>query len=368
MKSVVPVLYDSGAPVSGAVVRLNIGPSQYVSGTSGADGTANLVVDSRLQDTQFEISAAGFQPYGLHVNLGLVGNLQLRVGLGADPSRPQDLILPPLVRTSKPLPNLGDAGNFWVDRINGTDQFCALRMSLDGKDLTPLIKESQGLTFNCWRIFCQGSIAQNGVLDLFPQRIGDAYYSTLANLCRLLNGQGIVPLLTVFADNQDVQLGPPHWSRLAETVAPFTVLLSGGNEWTKNGFNPQALPIPPVHLWSRGSDVGDAAPPKANGGTFSEFHPRRDFPKALDDAVASATFLHGGGYGKLVVDEPPRMGTDGSDPVYANAQTCWRFARHYATEWAGAVFHSRAGQRGVLMDDLTRTCAAEWSRGFLNAP
>lgn len=369
MKSIVPVLYANGAPIAGASVRVNVGPNQWVSGTTAADGTANLVVADSLQDTQFEVAATGFQPYGTHVNLGLTGNLQIRVGLGADPNRPNDIILPALTPLAPPKPVLVPSGPYFVDGsgqrvvINGTDQFTALRQFIDGVDIAPLIRESRALGFNCWRIFCQGSIAQNGILNLFPQQIAN-YYTLLAEGVRRLNDAGIVPLLTVFVDNQDVQLGNDHWVRVAVAVRPFTVLLSGGNEWSKNGFKPPSLPDPGLPLWSRGSDVGDVAPPAPNGATFSEFHPRRDFPKSLDDSVASATFLMQNGFQRLIADEPPRMGTDGSDPVYADPHSCWRFARHYATEWAGAVFHSRSGQRGVVMDDVTLACAKEWCRGM----
>ena len=264
---------------------------------------------------------------------------------------------------SLPLPDLSDAGNFWGSRINGTDQFCALRLFLDGKDVLPLIQESKDLGFNAWRIFCQGSIKQNGMLDLYPQNTPN-YYTSVSALSGFLNQHGIVPLWTAFVDNQDVGLGIDHWHALGTALAPYTVLLSGGNEWSKNGFDPQSLPAPPVKWWSRGSDVGDVAPPAPNGGTFSEFHPRRDLPKSLDDAVASATFLRGRGYGKLIADEPPRMGADGSGPEYADPQVCWQFARIYATLWTGAVFHSRSGQASTLMDATTRACAAAWCRGF----
>jgi hypothetical protein len=266
-----------------------------------------------------------------------------------------------------PLPDLSDAGAFWRTRLNGTDQFCALRRFLDGQDVLPLIRESLDLRFNVWRIFGQGSIAQNGLLELRPQTTRD-YYTSVAALSGFLNQHGIIPLWTIYADNQDVGLGVDHWVHFTEAVAPYTVLVSGGNEWSKNGFDPQSLPTPPLPWWSRGSDIGDAAPPIPNGATFSEFHPRRDLPKSLDDAVASATWLRGRGYGKLIADEPPRMGRDGSAPEYADPQVCWQFGRLYATEWAGAVFHSRSGQTSTLMDDVTRACATQWSRGFVDVP
>jgi hypothetical protein len=56
------------------------------------------------------------------------------------------------------------------------------------------------------------------------------------------------------------------------------------------------------------------------------------------------------------------MGEDGSAEVYANPTICWQFARHYASQCAGAVFHARPGQKGVLMTpgSTTAQCAQMW--------
>jgi hypothetical protein len=369
MKSIVPVIYANGGPVAGAQVRLNIGPNQWVTATTAADGTAGLLVSSALQDTQFEVAAAGFKPYGLHVNLGLSGNLQLRVGLGADPSRPNDLILPPLESATIPMAVLRAKGVDFVDQsgarvvLNGTDQFMALRQILDGMDITPFITESHDLGFNMWRVFGQGSIAQNGLLQLSPTEGG--YYEALGKLIEVLNNKGIYLLFTVFVDNQDIHSDAGHWLRVADIVRGKGVLLSGGNEWSKNGFDPRTLPDPAVAFWSRGSDVGDVAPVQPYG-SFAEFHPRRDLPAALMDTVASPTFIYGTNHlgNPLIIDEPPRMGANGSGAEYADPVMCWKFARHYSTECGGAVFHSRSGQSGVLMDPTTRACAEAWSRGM----
>jgi hypothetical protein len=374
MKSIVPVLDVNGQPISGASVRLNTGPNLFVTATTGQDGTANLVVDDSLEDTQFEIVAAGFQPYSRHIDLGLKGNLQLRVGIGADPNRPEDLVLPPLERAKPPMPQLVIRGRDFIDMttnervvLNGCDQFCALRMFIENKPLDDLLDESATLGFNVWRVFGQGSKQQNQIMDLRPSSLPN-YLTAVRDFATLLNTHGIIPLFTVFVDNQDVKSPVSLFTDVAEALSTTTALLSGGNEFPKNGFDPTALPNPGVPFWSRGSNLGDASdgPPKPNGATFSEWHPRRDHPKALDDTIASATniFFTRKFNVPLVIDEPPRMGTDGSDALYTNPAICEQFARGYAVLCAGAVFHSRAGQRGVPMDDQTRACAQAWIRGL----
>lgn len=250
--------------------------------------------------------------------------------------------------------------------FNGVDAFCAFRQFLDGVDLEPWFVESRDLAFNLWRVFLMGSVKQNGVLGLGPADGG--YWDRLRPFADLLNAKGIVLLATVFVDAQDVMRGVQdkndHWMRVAGALRGSATLLSGGNEYHKNGFDPGELTDPGM-LWSRGSDLGDAAPYRPYG-SFAEFHPRRDLPAALMDTVASPVFIHGVNNltSPLIIDEPPKFGTNGSGPVYADPFTAYRFARHYATECGAAVFHNYFSQRGQLMDAPTRACAAAWSKGM----
>jgi len=254
----------------------------------------------------------------------------------------------------------------------GTDQFTALRMLLDGIDLQPFIEESLALGFNLWRVFGQASSTENGYYDLRPTE--PHYYETLEALAHRLAINGIYLLFTTYADNQVIGSGLEHWTTTAGVLRPYQdgVFLSGGNEWQKNGFDPAGLPSPNLTWWSRGSSLGDEKPPTPNGATFVEFHPRRDYPKALDDTVASATYIeHTFGFTQpLIIDEPPRMGDDGSGDVYADPAIVWQFARHYATQCAGAVFHARPGQKGVLIDpaSMTMQCAVAWVDAWQGVP
>src|SRR5262245_15611216 len=235
MKSIVPVLDDNGQPVSGASVRLNTGLNLFVTATTGQDGTANLVVDDSLEDTQFEIVAAGFRPYSLHIDLGLKGNLQLRVGIGADPNRPQDLLLPPLERAKPPMPQLVIRGRDFIDMttnerivLNGCDQFCALRMFIENKPLDDLLDESVTLGFNVWRVFGQGSKQQNQIMDLQPASLPN-YLTAVRDFATLLNKHGIIPLFTIFVDNQDVKSPVNLFTDVAKALSATTALVSGGN-------------------------------------------------------------------------------------------------------------------------------------------
>lgn len=250
--------------------------------------------------------------------------------------------------------------------FNGVDAFCAFRQFLDGVDLEPWFVESRDLGFTLWRVFLMGSKAQNNVLQLSPNV--DYHAGQLRPFADLLNAHGIVLLATVFVDAQDIMPSArdrvTHWQRVADVLRGSATLLSGGNEYHKNGFDPVELSDPGM-LWSRGSDLGDAAPYRPYG-SFAEFHPRRDLPAALMDTVASPVFIHGVNNltSPLIIDEPPKFGTNGSGPAYADPFLAYRFARHYATECGGAVFHNYFSQRGQLMDAPTRACAAAWSKGM----
>ncbi len=265
-----------------------------------------------------------------------------------------------------PVPHLEVRGRDFVDAdgqrlvLNGLDQFCAYDQFLRGGLNDVLFDESKVLGFNLWRVFLTGSVAQNGILELRPDRA--AYYEGLRLFADLLNQHGIVLLATVYVDNQDIKAGPDHWHRVADALRGSVTLLSGGNQWSKNGFNPGDLTDPGM-LWSRGSDVGDAAPFQPHG-SFAEFHPRRDLPAALMDTVASPVFIDKTLSAPLVISEPPRMGSNGSGDAYTDPFLCWKFARHYATECAGAVFHNANSMRGQVMDATTRACAAAWSKGM----
>lgn len=363
-------------PIAGAKVYVDdVTPPGGHGGITDVNGYVEFVA-SDLPISYVFVSAPGFEDYYVGGLSLPPGNFQIRIGVAPDPARPNDLILPPLVAIAPippPIPHLEIRGIDFVDPdgvriiLKGTDQLRAYRDYLDGVDLTPLVNESKELGFNMWRVFLMGSSRQNGILDLRPTDPG--FYDYLTEFATYLNINGIIPLATVFVDAQDIitdindQLN--HWAAVADRLRNTATLLSGGNEWHKNGFNPGYLPDPGM-LWSRGSDVTDAEPFKP-WGSFVEFHPRRDLPAMLLDSVASPVTLYNRGfYIPIIIDEPIGFaeetypGRRSNDPRLA-----WRLARHYSTETAGAVFHNDSGMRGQFMSQTIRHCAEEWQRGMI---
>jgi len=254
----------------------------------------------------------------------------------------------------------------------GHDQFTAIRMVLDGVDLQPYIDESMHYGFNLWRVFAQASSTENGYYTVRPDEPN--YDLAVTELVERLSEVGIYLLLAVFADNQVLNTPMSQWLHIADVLRPYQdfVFLSGGNEADKNGFDPYALQNPNMKWWSRGSwtiEKGEhEGPPDPEGATFCEYHNRRDYPKGLDDTVASQTYIQFD-YRYVVplfADEPPRMGTDGSGDPFLDPAICWRYARNYASGWAAAVLHMRCGQKAALIPpgSIDDAIASAWAQGM----
>lgn len=367
---------------AGATVSIHTGtnPDTFAVATdSNGDGYVPQQVDDALGDSTIKIDAAGFKPYAVHFKFRNIRDnaneprpLNQQVNVGSD--------IPALVPEGPPipppgtLPSLRQQGRDFVDVsgqrivLAGTDQFLAFRQFLSGMDLTPWFVESRELGFNMWRVFFQGSKAQNGVLQLDPREPG--FYEHVRPFANLLNQQGIVLLATIGVDQQDIQSPPEHWSRMYHELDGTATIISKANEWTKNldGKRPDQFPNPPASFpWSQGSDQQDARPFQPNGPVV-EFHPVRNFITAMRDAVASPTqILDVWGYGnvRLIFDEPGRMGAvDASPAEFADPKHCYEYARLVSTLCAGLVFHNRAGQSGQLMPEGTKACAREFMRGM----
>lgn len=254
----------------------------------------------------------------------------------------------------------------------GVDQFTAYRLWLDGVSLDPLIQESLDLGFDLWRVFLMGSAPQNKIFTLSPHEGG--FYDRLHDFATYLNAAGIVLNANVFVDAQDVLpngLGHfDHWHHVADALRGTLTLLSGGNQYPKNGFDPFSLTDPGL-VWSRGSSTADPPvyEPKPRGASFCEFHPRRDYPAMMMDTVASPVTIqtrdHVGE--PLLITEPIGCAVPPYDPTKRSddPRLFWRLARHYATECAGAVFHNDAGMRGDLMPAAIKDCAVAWVDGMI---
>lgn len=344
---------DSGArPIHGALLSATSGAGPW-QGMTNVEG--EFIANLTPAHYDVTVSAPGYVTRSLPADLADPGTITIGLDAAVSSIRIQGINF---------LDAVGQRQVFC-----GTDAFCAFRMFLDGgpQALEPLFSESNDLGFDLWRVFFMGSQAQNGVLDLNPRDPG--VYDQVRPFADLVNSKGLTLLATVNVDAQDkcptVTEQRENWTEMARRLTGSNTLISLGNEWRKNGFDPGNFSDPGMP-WSRGSDLSDSAPytPYA---TFAEFHPRRDMPASVMDTVASPVFIYGTGglTHPLIIDEPPKFGTNGSGPEFADPFTAYRFARHYATECGGAVFHNWFGQRGQLMDGQTRVCAESWVRGMV---
>lgn len=247
--------------------------------------------------------------------------------------------------------------------LPGIDMFPALRFYLDGGPaaLQPFFDESARVGMKVWRVWSQGSRAQNNFLDLSPKEAG--YYDRIGPFIDACNKGGIVPLLTCFVDNQDVKSPVSHWSELTARGKGKPVLWSGGNQYPKNGFDPWALPNPGSgFIWSRGSSTDDEMT-NPKGAPAGELHAtRQSFDRALMDATASPPTMRKpeNGYGMCWMTEGNPFGDDKG----YNEFQAWCLGRGYSILWALAIFHNRQSQFGKLMTDKTAREAAAWSKGM----
>jgi hypothetical protein len=366
-----------GATVS---IQTNANPDTWATATdTNHDGYVPQQVDDGLGDSTIKIDAPGYKPYAVHFkfrnnrdNADDPKPLNQQVSVGSD--IPALLLAPPPLPPLGVLPTLDIKGRDFVTSTGtrqvlvGTDMFLAFRHFLSGADLTPFFRESRELGFHLWRVFFQGSLAQNTVLQLSPTEPG--YYEHVRPFAKLLNSQGIVLLGTIGVDNPDIQSPMSHWNRMYDLLEGTITILSKANEWRKNiqPWNPGQLPNPAGSLlWSQGSGVEDEAPFRPTGPVM-EFHPVRIYTTAMRDAVASPIELFEvQGYGNvpLVFDEPGRMGSQRPSPAeFALPQHCYEYARLVSTLCAALVFHNWPGQSGQLMDEATKACAREFVRGM----
>lgn len=268
-----------------------------------------------------------------------------------------------------PLIHLERRGNDFVDAsgermvIPALDQFPAFRLYRDnGPDaLAPLFEESTRLGFKAWRMWSQGSKKQNTFLDLSPKESG--YYDDIRPCTDLLNSKGIIPLWTIYLDNQDLASPLSHWSAFSERLVGSSSLLSGFNQWSKNKstFDPWALPDPGHGLiWSRGSDIEDTET-EPRGAPASELHATRNsFERALMDATASPPEMRKHGSSMVWMTEGNPFG---DSRAYSEFEA-WKLGRAYSIEWALAVYHNRQSQFGKLMEDGTAKSGAAWVKGM----
>lgn len=273
---------------------------------------------------------------------------------------------PPILRLKLRGNEFADAADQRIS-LRGCDGFDDYRFWLDAREdkVEPFMQESIDLGSNCRRIFLAGDAINNQVFTLHPHEEPD-FYRELVPFVQYENSHGIVPLLTV---NVDMQRAMPdagdrlrNWQTINAELRGkgLAYAMSGGNQWSKNGFDPYADiddPGPDV-IWSRGSDIEDTktAP---RGAPASELHSTREsWDRSMMDAVASPVNMRENGSTMVWMTEGIPF-TQDSDPFIA-----WQIGRVYSTCWALAVYHDRQGQRGLLRTGRIRECLARWNRGM----
>lgn len=271
--------------------------------------------------------------------------------------------------------HLEQRGNDFIDAAGqrvvyaGVDGFDDLWFRVTGREseLDALMAESKQIGFTVRRAWCMGDAGENQVFSMYPQNI-PGYFDLARSLVAYENGYGVIPLFTCFVDAQrvipDADARLRFWSQFcAALVGAGAYLLSGGNQYPKNGFDPWAdLASPgPGVIWSRGSSTDDlqTAP---RGATASELHATRvSCDRALMDATASPPNMRSvSNSGMVWMTEGNPFGDSNG---YSERQA-WELGRGYSILWSLAVFHNRQSQRGQLMTDETARCAAAWVKGM----
>lgn len=124
-----------------------------------------------------------------------------------------------------------------------------------------------------------------------PADYGERFFAHIKPFARALASRNMYWMPICLADAQiimpDKSQQVQFVNRCAQEFAgEDNILPSLGNELSKNGVDPFYFSKPNGNYWSRGSEVGDTAPPRP-GWDWKEWHPRRDWPKVLfgnDDA------------------------------------------------------------------------------------
>lgn len=337
---------------------------------------------SNLTVTRVTVTADGYQPYAQNgVQVPATGSFQFRIGVPADPTRPQDVLLPALVPLALPAPYLRQVGNDFVD-VNGhrvvypgVDGFDDLWFATQDRtaELDALMAESVQLKLQVRRIWCMGDAGENQVFSLYPQNTPH-YLDTLRALVVYENGHGIIPLFTAFVDAQivmpDGNQRLTYWADIEQALlGSGAYLVSAWNQASKNGgangIGPAQLPaLGHGVIWSRGSEIEDTELSCRGAGgdaSASELHATRNsFDRALMDTTASPPTMRLHGASMVWMTEGNPFG----DAAGYLDQQAWALGRGYSILWALAIYHNRQSQRGLLMTDDTARCAAAWVQGM----
>lgn len=246
--------------------------------------------------------------------------------------------------------------------------FCDFQLWVAGRqaDCRALWSQARDLGANGRRVFGM----MHYITHFYPQEHSN-YISELQPFALEAAHYGQRIHFDVFADNQEIKLGESFWQQVRGQLEPVeSVLIGLGNEYPKNGFDPNAFSRPSV-IASQGSTTSDAAPPMPGWGVRM-WHGRRDYPKVFmsaDDMVYVGRGLDGDGHpyapeAPMVHDEPMGFGEveipgrRSTDPVLA--QCLMLTGKAYG---AGATYHCEDGIFSRPLGPQQQTCA----RAFFDA-
>lgn len=246
----------------------------------------------------------------------------------------------------------------------GWISFMLFYKSLDGFTMEPYLDDCKIVEEQV----CVTLMMAKFIEDRNPAQYGDRFYQHIKPFARALAAKNMYWMPIVGADQQVINLNfQDHLNKCAaEFDGEDNVLPSLGNELSKNGIDASKYSRPVgSNYWSRGSEVGDTAPPRP-GWDWKEWHPRRDWPKVLfgnDDAWYVKEGIDGGlntldkampcistePIGFWDRDIPNRRS---SDPNLA--RVIGGTARYFAR---GVNFHSEEGLHSEPWTPRTKECA-----------
>ncbi len=215
----------------------------------------------------------------------------------------------------------------------------------------------------------------------FDPMVHTDYYTAARAFVDFAAVNGFYVQFEIFADAQiimpDRDAQRKHASNLYAVFHDCnTVLISKGNEWSKNGFYPPDIPNPPDEFtWTQGSDVGGMNP--ILGGKYSCFHGTRE-AKKVELSSADLMWVVGGWVSEKPNQAPLWAGTHqptihdepiGFDEITAGNRTSdTRLAKRLAADatmyGAGGTFHSTDGVFSNIFRPVTRVAAQAWCMGI----
>lgn len=356
--------------IAGAQVYVDDIPVGHV-GTTDASGYVEFST-SDLPVSYVSVSATGYEPYYQGGVMCPPGNFQIRIGVEADPSRPQDVILPALTPDvpppPPPLPRVTVEGREFVANgqrhtiVGCTDLMLAWRYDLEGADaIRPVLAERQACGFNNLRVLWQKDIGNTGHS---PWQMPT---EKMAPFLALAQDYGFYVQGVILADCQVVNPNQlDQWGRVdavrAATAGIDNHIEQLGNEYSKNGFDPRQFARPKDRLAANASNT--------EGGPYAPFWDFMCFSgqrSPLNHAIREygpIEFMYGdvvaGVEIPAVCDEGMKPEKDSSDPrdfERAGAQ---------ARSACGGRFHSDAGTAGNsrLFTDTERACAQAFVFGI----